>query len=340
MSFQKVVKNGPANSEGDHQGAIIGEWPLEPTTDHLPSSARKSTAPASRAQALQVRDLGKTFRSGFLRRLQRGISGISFDVFQGEVFALLGHNGAGKTTTINCILDLVRADSGEVKILGKDHRDQTSRVQVGYLPERPYFFEHLTGRELLDFYAALLGVPGSLRKARIEEVLEMTGMTGSAGRRLRKYSKGMLQRIGLAQALLGDPQLLILDEPMSGLDPMGRRQVRKLLQELKNRGKTIILSSHIVPDVEMLADRVGVIREGALVMTRKLDEISENSIYEIQLQDEAAGGRCITAENTEALRQILDRCHDDGIIVTGVQQRRSGLEDFFLEAHQITEDCS
>jgi ABC-2 type transport system ATP-binding protein len=269
-------------------------------------------------------------------------------VDQGSVFALIGHNGAGKTTTINCILDLVHADGGEVSILGRDHRDPASRTRVGYLPERPYFFEHLTGRELLRFYARLLGMPRDRRAARIDDVLEMVGMTAFAGRRLKKFSKGMLQRIGLAQAILGDPDLLILDEPMSGLDPIGRREVRELLMNLKREGKTIILSSHIVPDVEMIADTVGILREGHLVSVKDLTELNHGYSYTADLtlpqnrpdwlprrHEERGNGRVrVQIESVDALRQLLDDCHASDLPVMSLETHRSSLEELFMEINR------
>jgi ABC-2 type transport system ATP-binding protein len=286
------------------------------------------------ATVLEVRDLSKTFRSGFLRRKQRGIAGVSFQVPQGSVFAILGHNGAGKTTTINCILDLVHPDQGEVRIFDRDHRHSKARSGLGYLPERPYFFEHLTGRELLAFYANLLGFQRNDRESEIDRTLQRTGMTASAGRRLKKYSKGMLQRIGLAQALLGDPQLLILDEPMSGLDPVGRREVRDLLRELKAQGKTIILSSHIVPDVEMLADSVGILNEGKMVMVRDLAAGGSETGYTVKIRSSQPSGSCteVTADSTTSLRETLNRCHIDGLEIVSVQPCTSGLEELFLSA--------
>jgi ABC-2 type transport system ATP-binding protein len=283
---------------------------------------------------LEVRDLGKTFRSGFLRRKQRGISGVSFQVPQGSVFAILGHNGAGKTTTLNCILDLIHPDQGEVRIFERDHQDSKARSGLGYLPERPYFFEHLTGRELLAFYADLLGIPAKAQEEEIDRALQRTGMEASAGRRLKKYSKGMLQRIGLAQALLGDPQLLILDEPMSGLDPVGRREVRDLLRELKAQGKTIILSSHIVPDVEMLADSVGILNEGQMVLVRDLAAGGEETGYAVKIRSSHPEGSLteVTADSASSLRETLNRCHEDGLEVLSVQPCTSGLEEMFLSA--------
>jgi ABC-2 type transport system ATP-binding protein len=332
-----------------------------------PAAARGSRAPgadgnagASAGPALCVADLTKSFRSGFARRRLRGIEGVSFTVPRGEVYALLGHNGAGKTTTIGCLLDLVRADRGEVTLLGRDHRDRASRARVGYLPERPYFFDYLTGRELLEFYADLLDVPRREQRDRIDGVLRRMDMLADAGRRLNKYSKGMLQRLGLAQALLGDPELLILDEPMSGLDPLGRREVRSLLQDLKRQGTTIVLSSHIVPDVEQLADAVGILRDGRLVLNQRLDSRADACTYLVRaaapaaavvaagLPDwafAAAGDAApetaprgdaptpLTAADAGQLRQLLDACHRAGLPVQAVEAQRSGLEDLFMQTH-------
>lgn len=309
--------------------------------------SRKVSPPASAAApavVLEVLDLRKSFRSGFLKRRLRGIEGVSFSVARGSVFALIGHNGAGKTTTINCILDLVHADGGEVSIMGMDHRDPASRTRVGYLPERPYFFEHLTGRELLQFYARLLGLPKNRRAARIDEVLEMVGMTAFAGRRLKKFSKGMLQRIGLAQAVLGDPDLLILDEPMSGLDPIGRREVRELLMDLKRAGTTIILSSHIVPDVELIADTVGILKEGSLVAVRDLTELNHGFSYTGDLALGAADPSWLPAncrslgdgrirvqiDSLAELRNLLNDCHREAIPVESLATHRSSLEELFM----------
>lgn len=321
--------------------------------DRRPEHRQADPAPApAKNDALAVFDLRKSFRSGFLKRRQRGIEGVSFAVPEGTAFALLGHNGAGKTTTINCILDLVHPDGGEVNIMGVDHRRRQSRARVGYLPERPYFFEHLTGRELLSFYADLLGLPRDLRHKRIVDVLDRTGMSDHAHRRLGKFSKGMLQRIGLAQTLLGDPEILILDEPMSGLDPMGRREVRELLIELKNRGKTIILSSHIVPDVEMIADRVGIMRDGHLVATHNLRDYDSGCTYRVNLGCDRMSARnslpawayrqceedgqeqvAVATHDVAQLRDLLETCHAGQVPVCSVETRRTGLEELFMAAH-------
>ncbi len=343
MIIQAPVKNRTQDTES--RGTGLADRLSGPRVREMEFPRR----PGSESPViLEVRDLQKSFRSGFLKRHIRGVEGVSFSVTKGSVFALIGHNGAGKTTTINCILDLVHADGGEISIMGRDHRDPHSRSRVGYLPERPYFFEHLTGRELLNFYARLLELPKDRRAVRIDAVLEMVGMTDFAGRRLKKFSKGMLQRIGLAQAILGDPDLLILDEPMSGLDPIGRREIRQLLMDLKNAGKTIILSSHIVPDVEMIADTVGVLKEGSLVAVRELTEINQGFSYTGDLDLGAADSTWLPADgwslgdgkvrvqvdSVDDLRKLLNDCHREAIPVVSLETHRSCLEELFMEINR------
>ncbi len=331
MSFQKVVAIKPAAQQNAQMVtdylALVDSPKVEDTAGfELPTAA---------TEAVRVLDLNKSFRSGFLRRPIRGIEGVSFTVGKGEVFALLGHNGAGKTTTINCILDLMHPDSGEVEIFQCPSTKIKSRTKVGYLPERPYFFEHLTGRELLVFYAKLLDIPSKSQKEQVDALLDLAGISDAAHRPLRKFSKGMLQRLGLAQAMLGDPDLLILDEPMSGLDPIGRREVRHLLLDLKAKGKTIILSSHIVPDVEVLADSVGIMCEGRLAVTKSMSCLSNQSSYEIRIQNEtsAVGYDLLTAEDIATLRHTLEKCHVENKKVLAVETKRSGLEDLFMQVH-------
>lgn len=341
--MQAPVKNRTLDREGSVANLVdrLTEVQL-PGTD-LPPIPASGSKPV-----LEVRDLRKSFRSGFLKRRIRGLEGVSFSVNQGSVFALIGHNGAGKTTTINCILDLVHADGGEVSIMGMDHRDPASRSRIGYLPERPYFFDHLTGVELLQFYARLLGIPKGRRAGRIDEVLKMVGMTGFGSRRLKKFSKGMLQRIGLAQAVLGEPDLLILDEPMSGLDPIGRREIRELLMGFKRAGTTIILSSHIVPDVEMIADTVGILKDGCLVDVRDLTELNHGFSYTGDLELSSAdhawlppgcrsleeGKVRVRVESVGELRNLLNNCHREGIPVASLATHRSSLEELFMEINR------
>ena len=302
--------------------------------------------------ALRVRGLHKTYRQGFWgRRGEPAVADLSFEVPRGEVLALLGHNGAGKTTTLKAILGLVRPDAGEVLIGGVDARLPQARARVGYLPEAPYFHENLDARELLDFFGKLLGLPRGHRRERADACLEQVGMAEHAKRRLRDCSKGMRQRIGLAQALLGEPELLILDEPQSGLDPLGRRQVRDILLEQRRRGVTILFSSHIVPDVEAVADRVLMLRRGRLDGVEDLHHRPAVRAYRVRLAAPEAGSDAektldssaaeviardgdlwtIDAEGAGALGRILCAWDAVGLSVHDVQPRGGDLETSFLD---------
>ncbi len=213
---------------------------------------------------VRVENIVKDFRPGLGLRRRRVLHGIRFNVREGEIFGFVGPNGAGKTTTLKILMGLIRATSGAASILGHDVGETAYRRHVGFLPENPYFYDFLTGREILAFYARLSGVPRAQMRSRVETLLEWVGLTEAAGARLRTYSKGMLQRIGIAQALVHDPQVVFLDEPMSGLDPIGRKQVRDLILRLRGEGKTVFMNTHILSDVEMLCDRVAIIVRGRI----------------------------------------------------------------------------
>ncbi len=213
---------------------------------------------------VSVEGVVKDFHAGFRLRRKRVLHGISFGVRKGEIFGFVGPNGAGKTTTLKVLMGLIGARAGRATTLGCDVRDASARRHVGFLPENPYFYDYLTGREILCFYARLSGVPRAHRDARVEELLGWVGLEQAAGARLRTYSKGMLQRIGIAQALVHDPQVVFLDEPMSGLDPIGRMEIRELILRLRSEGKTVFMNTHILPDVEMVCDRVAIIVNGRI----------------------------------------------------------------------------
>lgn len=228
--------------------------------------------------AIEIRGLTKDFRVGFMTRgseehrmgfkraTVRALDHLSLEVKQGEVFGFLGPNGAGKTTTLKLLMGLVYPTEGSALVLGMPIDDLSTRKRIGYLPENPYFYDYLTGRELLEYTAALFGLRGPTARTRAQELLHIVGLgEESANRQLRKFSKGMLQRIGIAQALVNDPDILFLDEPMSGLDPFGRREVRDLLLSLRENGKTIFFSSHILTDVEALCDRAAILKKGKLL---------------------------------------------------------------------------
>jgi ABC-2 type transport system ATP-binding protein len=215
-------------------------------------------------EIVRVRDVTKDFRPGFGVRRKRVLHGISFSVRRGEIFGFVGPNGAGKTTTLKILMGLIHATSGEAEILGHRVQESAYRRHVGFLPENPYFYDFLTGREILGFYAKLSGVPRARRAARVAELLDRVSLSHAADARLRTYSKGMLQRVGIAQALVHDPQVVFLDEPMSGLDPIGRKEIRDLILELHADGKTVFMNTHILSDVERVCDRVAIIADGRM----------------------------------------------------------------------------
>lgn len=234
---------------------------------------------------LEVEDLYKTFRVGFFRKTVRAVRGVTFEVRRGEVFGLLGPNGAGKSTTIKTAMGLIFPSKGSVRVLGRSCTQPASRHGVGYLPENPYFHESLTPRELLAFYGRLYGLDGKTIRRRSERLLEQVDLGHAAKRQLRKFSKGMLQRVGLAQALLAEPELLILDEPMSGLDPIGRKLLADMIAQLGAGGTTVVFSSHILSDVERLCSRVVILNKGRKVAEGRLEELLKKDAGTETLED-------------------------------------------------------
>ena len=223
--------------------------------------------------ALRTQKLGKTYRVGFFMRRVEGLRDLDLEVKAGEAFGFIGPNGAGKTTTIKILMGLHRATTGSAEIFGVPVTDAKSRQRVGFLPERPYFYEHLTAREVLHFYGQLFEMDAELRTERVAMLLGRVNLERFADVTLAKYSKGMLQRVGLCQALLHDPDLIVLDEPMSGLDPVGRALVRDLILEQRELGKTVFFSSHILSDVEAICDRVAILVGGELRESGKLTDV-------------------------------------------------------------------
>jgi ABC-2 type transport system ATP-binding protein len=216
------------------------------------------------SEVVSIEGVTKDFRPGFGLHVKRVLHGISFSVEQGEIFGFVGPNGAGKTTTLKILMGLIRASSGRARILGHEVGETDFRHHIGFLPENPYFYDHLTGREILHFYAKLCGVPKAKRAERVEMLLDWVSLSHAGDARLRTYSKGMLQRTGIAQALVHDPSVVFLDEPMSGLDPIGRKEIRDLILRLQSEGKTVFMNTHILSDVEMVCDRVAIIVEGRI----------------------------------------------------------------------------
>jgi ABC-2 type transport system ATP-binding protein len=243
--------------------------------------------------ALATEDLSKDYQLGFWRkRPYRALDRLSIQVEPGEVFGFLGPNGAGKTTTLKLLMQLVYPTSGRAEILGRPLGDLDAKRRIGYLPENPYFYDYLTAEELLRYFAQLFGIRGVDARTRVGRLLDEVGIAGERRLQLRKFSKGMLQRVGIAQALLNDPELVILDEPMSGLDPLGRRDVRALILKLRDRGCTVFFSSHVLSDAEALCNRVAIVARGRLVTTGRLTDM---------LALRAHGWEVVIAGATEAL---------------------------------------
>jgi ABC-2 type transport system ATP-binding protein len=298
--------------------------------------------------AIETENLGKQYPHGFLNlKKKTSLEGLTMQVQNGEVFGLLGPNGAGKSTTIKLLMGIIFPTSGTARMLGKPVSNVAIHRDVGYLPEQPYFYDYLTAAELLDYFARFHGYSSAERGQRVQRTLKKVGLETAGKIQLRKYSKGMLQRVGLAQAILHGPKLVILDEPMSGLDPVGRREVRDIILELKNAGTTILFSTHILPDAEVLCDRVGVIAGGTLrgvgapdsivpvktVGMEVLFELSEGNARAEKIRAKAAksgaGYRLSVGENE--LYALLEELRGVEARILSVTQIRPTLEDFFME---------
>lgn len=294
---------------------------------------------------ISVRDVRKTFRGHLGIGATVAVGGLSFEVRPGEIFGLLGPNGAGKTTTLKMLIGLLRPDAGEVRLFGGPPTSVRSRRRLGFLPEQPYFYDYLTAEEFLHFYARLQDVPAADRAARVRRALERVGLGDRGGTPLRKCSKGMLQRVGLAQAIQHDPDLVILDEPMSGLDPIGRREVRDLILSLRAAGRTVLFSSHILSDAELLCDRVAIVFRGRARAVGRLDELvpPDARWYEVEIDGDASGvpgverlaasGResLVRVPDAKDLPRVLAAVEAAGARVVSVFPRRRTLEDLFLE---------
>ena len=241
---------------------------------------KRSSEPAGFPCAIQLRDLSKTYKTGFwlAPKVSHALKGLHLDIYENQAFGLMGLNGAGKTTVIKLILGLLKPTRGNISVLGGSISDRNIRQQIGYLSELPYFSKQHTGRELLEYFGSLHDLSGKALRYRVDEVLELVRMVKPAGERVAGYSKGMLQRIGIGQALIGKPKLLICDEPMSGLDPVGYKEMRDIFIDLKKTGTTLFLNTHILDEVERICDRVGILHEGELKDVATMDKILETSV--------------------------------------------------------------
>ncbi len=295
---------------------------------------------------IQIEHLHKTYRSGFLMKPKLALKDVSLHVEPGQIYGFIGPNGAGKSTTIKVLTGLLNFDSGKVLVNGISPRDVKSRRFIGYSPEQPYFYDYLTGRELLQFYGKLVGLEGNLLNERITWALQLLHADKDwIDRRLRSYSKGMMQRVGIAQAILGKPKLLILDEPMSGLDPMGRRDVREAILELNRDGVTIFYSSHLLSDVESISHRVAMIVDGRIVREGTVDEITDSCGIEYHVRTRIAiaakdlpEGVALAGHPQEVIcaddaarDRLLRYCLDNGIAVEKMDHKRPSLEDILTE---------
>lgn len=306
--------------------------------------------------AIDTQALTKKYRTGlFFRKPQVALEHLDLQVSPGEILGYIGHNGAGKTTTFKLILGLIRPTSGEAWILGESIKRADTRRRIGFLPEQPYFHEHLTATQFLDFYAQLFDIGRLQRRRRVGELLERVGLAHVGSIALRNFSKGMLQRIGLAQALINNPDLIILDEPMSGLDPLGRKEVRNIILELKEQGKTIIFSSHILADVEMICDRVAVLVQGRLqrieqtqglldasrrqyeIVVRNLDERAMQKLSQLALEIRSQADDVVFVvsdeTSTEIAQDVIREHHGKLVCLT---PRTPTLESLILSELQET----
>lgn len=302
---------------------------------------------------IEITNLTKDYQVGFLKKKSyRALDHLSLEVRRGEIFGFLGPNGAGKTTTLKLLMRLIFPTAGTARILGRSIDDVETRARIGYLPENPYFYDYLTGRELLMYTSALFGVPKKQASERAGELLAAVGLDDErADRQLRKYSKGMLQRIGIAQALVNDPEILFFDEPMSGLDPIGRREVRDLLLSLRSQNKTVFFSSHILSDVEAMCDRAAILIKGKLVKCGSVHEMTEETdaaleivaigldsasvdefsrlLADVRSVMETPNGVHLVIGDEGGVDDAIRIIHERGGKLVSVNPRRRSLEDIF-----------
>ncbi len=294
---------------------------------------------------LKLEGIWKSYRTHLSLRKYWILRDLDLEVNEGEIFGFIGQNGAGKTTTIKLALGLIFPDRGTVRIFGLDSQIPKARAEVGFLPENPYFYDYLTGAEFLDFHARLFCMTAADRRQRVRELLDRVGLGNRGDRQLRHYSKGMLQLVGLAQALINDPRLVILDEPMSGLDPIGRREVRDLILDMKARGRTVFFSSHILSDTEMICDRVGLLVRGGLKAYGRVEDLvrAEAGVWEVALRGVPGRGiPCgtivsrrddrvlVRVESQEELHRLVSTLNGHGVSLLSVTPSRRSLEDLMM----------
>lgn len=306
---------------------------------------------------VEIEGLNKHYETGFWRKKQvRGLEDLSLKVAPGQIFGFLGGNGAGKTTTIKILMRLLYPTSGTARILGKDISDVSMHSQIGYCPENPYFYDYLTANELMDYFGRLFGMDSAKRRSKTDELLTAVGLAEKdRSKQLRKFSKGMLQRVGLAQSLINDPQIVFMDEPMSGLDPVGRREIRELIANLREQGTTVFMSTHILSDVEALCNEVAILRNGRLSASGKLADLlvsdaSSRSFEILASGIDATGfdvspiagsnvttkpnGTCIEVLDEGDVGPVIDLVRRSGGLLISVNPVKQSLEELFVERPQ------
>ena len=306
--------------------------------------------------AVEIKGLSKDYETGFWKKKRvRALDDLTLNVRPGQIFGFLGGNGAGKTTTIKTLMRLIFPTEGTANILGRPIDDVQMHARIGYCPENPYFYDYLTARELMDYFGRLFGQSKNERRAKTDELLTAVGLAEKDWtRQLRKYSKGMLQRVGLAQSLINDPELVFLDEPMSGLDPVGRRNIRELIAGLRDRGTTVFMSTHILTDIEALCDEVAILRGGRLAATGRLEDLlsesTESRSLEMNVQGPMTGaamdqieliaGASVTAKPNGATIHIVDEADVEAVLritrsagahLTSINSAKQSLEELFVK---------
>lgn len=298
--------------------------------------------------AIEIQGLSKDYAVGFWKKqLRPALKPLTLSVEAGETFGFLGPNGAGKTTTLKLLMGIIFPTSGSANILGRNFHDPDVKRRIGFLPEQPYFYDYLSAAELLDYYAQLAGVHNQERKQKIPDLLKKVGLGDVGDRQLRKFSKGMLQRVGIAQAIIHDPEVVFLDEPMSGLDPLGRYEVRELIQGLKDEGKTIFFSTHILSDAEALCDRVGIVHKGELRGIGAINDIRSSvagrseviwdgaealsAVSGTLVESHITGGTVRGIVRSEDIDMVLEQLRRQRARLISVTPLHGTLEEFFLE---------
>jgi ABC-2 type transport system ATP-binding protein len=306
--------------------------------------------------AVEIKGLSKDYETGFWKKKRvTALDDLTLNVRPGQIFGFLGGNGAGKTTTIKTLMRLIFPTEGTANILGHPIDDVQMHARIGYCPENPYFYDYLTARELMEYFGQLFGISNNERRSKTHELLTAVGLDEKDWtRQLRKYSKGMLQRVGLAQSLINDPEIVFLDEPMSGLDPMGRRDIRELIAGLRDKGTTFFMSTHILSDIEALCDEVAILRGGRLAATGRLDDLlsesSESRSLEINVQGllpraaldeiELIAGASVTAKPNGATIRVVDEADVEAVLrttrnagahLTSINGAKQSLEELFVK---------